>query len=54
MRRIVVLEEAAEDIERGLWPDAANVGDEEAEEVALSGGGKAVEDVGVFADLEVG
>ena len=45
---------AAEDIEGGPRPDAADVGDEEAEEVALGGGGEAVKDVGVFADLEVG
>ena len=46
--------DAGEDVEGGLWADAADVGGEEAEEVALGGGGEAVEDVGVFADLEVG
>lgn len=43
----------AEHVERGLWPDAADVGDEEAEEVAFTLRGEAVEDVRVFADGEV-
>ncbi len=46
--------DAAEDVEGGLRSDAADVVDQQAEEVALGGAHEAEEDVGVFADLEVG
>lgn len=45
---------AAEDGEGEFRADAGDVGDEEPEEVALGGGGEAKEDVGIFADLEMG
>ena len=44
---------AAEDIKGGLRADAADVSDEQSEEIALGGRHEAVKDVRVFADLEV-
>ena len=46
--------DAVEDGQRKLWPDAADVVDEQEKEIPFFLGGKAVEDVGVFADLEMG
>ena len=46
--------EGAEDLDGGAWADAGDVVDEEAEEVAFFSGGESVEDVGIFANDEVG
>jgi hypothetical protein len=45
--------DAAEHIERGLGADPADVIHQQAEKIALGGAHEAVEDVCVFADLEM-